>query len=333
MRLVGMRPVVVHGGGPQISDLMARLGKQATFVDGLRVTDAETVDIARMVLQGQVNPQLVAAINVHGRYAVGISGVDAGFDPRGRPRSRTRLRRRRHRDQPGGDPRADRRRVHPGHRHDRQRHRRSGVQHQRRHGRRSDRRGAGRREARLPHRHRGPPSRRRRPCQPDSPDHRRRTRLADRRRDDRRRDDPQGRELHRGGAQRGPSSAHPRRAHRARVAARGVHRRRHRHDGQRRTTEQETRPDGTRIRPRTPPELSVHAGLRRAVDHVRTWGGHRTVGHERQALPRLPRRHRRGVARPRQPDDRRCRRRSSPPSDARVELLHQPGRGDRRRSP
>jgi acetylglutamate kinase len=79
MRLVGMRPVVVHGGGPQISELMARLGKETAFVDGLRVTDAETVDIARMVLQGQVNPQLVAAINVHGRYAVGISGVDAGL--------------------------------------------------------------------------------------------------------------------------------------------------------------------------------------------------------------------------------------------------------------
>ena len=79
MRLVGMRPIVVHGGGPQISDLMQRLGKQPEFVDGLRVTDAETVDIARMVLQGQVNPQLVAAINVHGRYAVGISGVDAGL--------------------------------------------------------------------------------------------------------------------------------------------------------------------------------------------------------------------------------------------------------------
>ena len=71
MRLVGMRPVVVHGGGPQISDLMARLGKETTFVNGLRVTDAETVDIARMVLKGQVNPQLVAAINVHGSYAVG----------------------------------------------------------------------------------------------------------------------------------------------------------------------------------------------------------------------------------------------------------------------
>jgi len=79
MRLVGMRPVVVHGGGPQISEMMARLGKQPNFVDGLRVTDAETVGIARMVLKGQVNPQLVAAINVHGNYAVGVSGVDGGL--------------------------------------------------------------------------------------------------------------------------------------------------------------------------------------------------------------------------------------------------------------
>jgi acetylglutamate kinase len=79
MRLVGMRPVVVHGGGPQISALMARLGKTAEFRDGLRVTDAETVDIARMVLVGQVNPQLVAAINVHGNFAVGVSGEAAGL--------------------------------------------------------------------------------------------------------------------------------------------------------------------------------------------------------------------------------------------------------------
>jgi acetylglutamate kinase len=79
MRLVGMRPVVVHGGGPQISDLMARLGKQAEFRNGLRVTDAETVDIARMVLIGQVNPQIVSAINVHGNYAVGVSGEDGGL--------------------------------------------------------------------------------------------------------------------------------------------------------------------------------------------------------------------------------------------------------------
>jgi acetylglutamate kinase len=79
MRAVGMHPVVVHGGGPQISDLMNRLGKQAEFRNGLRVTDAETVDIVRMVLIGQVNPQLVSAINVHGPIAVGVSGEDAGL--------------------------------------------------------------------------------------------------------------------------------------------------------------------------------------------------------------------------------------------------------------
>lgn len=79
MRAVGMRPVVVHGGGPQISDLMKRLGKTTEFRNGLRVTDAETVDIARMVLIGQVNPQIVAAINTHGPIAVGVSGEDAGM--------------------------------------------------------------------------------------------------------------------------------------------------------------------------------------------------------------------------------------------------------------
>ncbi|MGB8861219.1 MAG: acetylglutamate kinase [Ilumatobacteraceae bacterium] len=79
MHQVGMRPVVVHGGGPQINDLMHRLGKQAEFRNGLRVTDAETVDIVRMVLIGQVNPQLVSAINVHGPLAVGVSGEDAGL--------------------------------------------------------------------------------------------------------------------------------------------------------------------------------------------------------------------------------------------------------------
>jgi acetylglutamate kinase len=79
MRLVGMNPVVVHGGGPQISDLMRRLGKEPEFVDGLRVTDAETVDIVRMALVGKVNREVVAAVNQHGSYAVGLSGEDAGL--------------------------------------------------------------------------------------------------------------------------------------------------------------------------------------------------------------------------------------------------------------
>jgi acetylglutamate kinase len=79
MRLVGMNPVVVHGGGPQISDLMRRLGKEPEFVDGLRVTDAESVDIVRMALVGKVNRDIVAALNQHGSYAVGLSGEDAGL--------------------------------------------------------------------------------------------------------------------------------------------------------------------------------------------------------------------------------------------------------------
>ncbi len=79
MRSVGMRPVVVHGGGPQIGDLMQRLGKEPEFHEGLRVTDAETLDIARMVLVGKVNRDIVSAINVHGPLAVGLSGEDAGL--------------------------------------------------------------------------------------------------------------------------------------------------------------------------------------------------------------------------------------------------------------
>jgi acetylglutamate kinase len=85
MRLVGMNPVVVHGGGPQISDLMRRLGKEPEFIEGLRVTDAETVDIARMALVGTVNREIVASVNRHGSLAVGLSGEDAGLirvDPR-----------------------------------------------------------------------------------------------------------------------------------------------------------------------------------------------------------------------------------------------------------
>lgn len=79
MRLIGLRPVVVHGGGPQINDMLTRIGKTSEFRGGLRVTDAETMDIVRMVLIGQVNPQIVAAINVHGNYAVGLSGEDGGL--------------------------------------------------------------------------------------------------------------------------------------------------------------------------------------------------------------------------------------------------------------
>ena len=79
MRSVGMRPVVVHGGGPQIGQLMTRLGKEPEFRGGLRVTDADTLDIARMVLVGKVNRDIVSAINVIEPVAVGLSGEDAGL--------------------------------------------------------------------------------------------------------------------------------------------------------------------------------------------------------------------------------------------------------------
>ena len=79
MHLVGVKVVVVHGGGPQISDLMRRLGKEPRFVDGRRVTDEETIDIVRMALVGKVNREIVAAMNRHGPYSVGLSGEDAGL--------------------------------------------------------------------------------------------------------------------------------------------------------------------------------------------------------------------------------------------------------------
>jgi acetylglutamate kinase len=79
MHLVGLHPVVVHGGGPQISELMQRLGKEPEFVDGLRVTDADTVDIVRMALVGKVNREVVASLNRHGSFAVGLAGEDASL--------------------------------------------------------------------------------------------------------------------------------------------------------------------------------------------------------------------------------------------------------------
>jgi acetylglutamate kinase len=79
LRSVGLLPVVVHGGGPQIGELLRRLGKETEFRGGLRVTDADTLDIARMVLVGKVNRDIVSAINVHGPLAVGLSGEDANL--------------------------------------------------------------------------------------------------------------------------------------------------------------------------------------------------------------------------------------------------------------
>jgi acetylglutamate kinase len=79
LRLVGINPVIVHGGGPQIGALMKRLGKEPRFVGGMRVTDEETVEIVEMVLVGKINQAIVGLINHHGGKAVGLSGKDAGL--------------------------------------------------------------------------------------------------------------------------------------------------------------------------------------------------------------------------------------------------------------
>ncbi|HEX9801855.1 MAG TPA: acetylglutamate kinase [Gammaproteobacteria bacterium] len=79
LKLVGMNPVVVHGGGPQIGDLLKRLGKESQFIDGMRVTDRETMDVVQMVLGGLVNKEIVSLINQQGGKAVGLTGKDADF--------------------------------------------------------------------------------------------------------------------------------------------------------------------------------------------------------------------------------------------------------------
>jgi len=79
MKLVGMNPVIVHGGGPQIGQLLERIGKKSEFVQGMRVTDRETMDVVEMVLGGLVNKEIVSLINKHGGKAVGLSGKDGGL--------------------------------------------------------------------------------------------------------------------------------------------------------------------------------------------------------------------------------------------------------------
>jgi acetylglutamate kinase len=76
MKLVGMNPVIVHGGGPQIAELLKRIGKESRFYEGMRVTDSETMDIVEMVLGGQVNKDIVNLVNKHGGSAVGLTGKD-----------------------------------------------------------------------------------------------------------------------------------------------------------------------------------------------------------------------------------------------------------------
>jgi acetylglutamate kinase len=79
MKLVGLNPIVVHGGGPQIGQLLERIGKESEFIDGMRVTDRETMDVVEMVLGGLVNKEIVNLINSHGGKAVGLTGKDGGL--------------------------------------------------------------------------------------------------------------------------------------------------------------------------------------------------------------------------------------------------------------
>ena len=225
MRAVGMHPVVVHGGGPQISDLMRRLGKETEFRNGLRVTDAETVDIVRMVLIGQVNPQLVSAINVHGGpIAVGVSGEDAG------------LIRAVARDVELGFV-GDVEAINPmilegmiandfipvvatigtdagGQAYNINADTVAGAIAE----------ALGAEKLVYLTDIEGLAARGRRSGQPHPPDHTRRARSARRRRCDRRRHDPEGRQLRARRARRGAPGPHPRRPHPARAAARTVHR-------------------------------------------------------------------------------------------------------------
>ena len=79
LKQVGVNPVIVHGGGPQIGKLLDQIGKESRFIEGMRVTDNETMDVVEMVLGGLVNKQIVSLINSHGGRAVGLTGKDGGL--------------------------------------------------------------------------------------------------------------------------------------------------------------------------------------------------------------------------------------------------------------
>ena len=146
LKLVGMNPVVVHGGGPQIEEALGRLGKKGQFIQGMRVTDAETMEVVEWVLAGEVQQDIVGLINQAGGKAVGLTGRDGGLiraqeaqDARPqRPEQGARRRPgRRHRvDRPERGEGAAGRPVHPGHLADRLRRGQRELQHQRRRRRR-----------------------------------------------------------------------------------------------------------------------------------------------------------------------------------------------------
>ena len=163
LKYVGLNPVIVHGGGPEITRYMDRLGLEVKFHEGLRVSDAETVEVAKMVLVGKLNSEIVQRLNRAGQPAVGLAGEDGTLfevAPGGQRRA-GRLRRlgragRRRRPQP------HRRRLHPGDRLLGLRPRGPVLQRQRRRGGRQGRRRARRPQGDLPHRRRGLAGRRRR---------------------------------------------------------------------------------------------------------------------------------------------------------------------------
>ncbi len=143
MKLVGMNPVVVHGGGPQIGAHLEKLGKKSEFIEGMRVTDDETMDVVEMMLGGLVNKAVVSALNQQGGRAVGLTGKDGGLI-----RARKMLLKSGQDIGQVGEVRKDRparhhppgnRRLHPGDRAGGRRRARRGLQHQRRHRRRQDR--------------------------------------------------------------------------------------------------------------------------------------------------------------------------------------------------
>ena len=164
LKYVGLNPIIVHGGGPDITAYMKRLDMPVEFVGGLRVSDADTVEIAKMVLVGKVNKDIVSRINRHGQPAVGLSGDDGQLfrvstmlGPGGEDIGfvgphRARRRRRHH---------PHRRGLHPGHRVGRRGPRRPLAQRQRRRGRGRDRPRAGRLQGDLPDRRRRLAARRR----------------------------------------------------------------------------------------------------------------------------------------------------------------------------
>ncbi|HSR13985.1 MAG TPA: acetylglutamate kinase, partial [Thermodesulfobacteriota bacterium] len=79
LRYIGLNPVIVHGGGPQIEQVLSKIGKKSTFVEGMRVTDEETMDVVEMVLVGKINKEIVSRINANGGHGVGISGTDGNL--------------------------------------------------------------------------------------------------------------------------------------------------------------------------------------------------------------------------------------------------------------